>query len=87
MRVKHHLTIRATCPINGNTDFYQATVSSNWLIPVEEVLAAAEALRLEPIFQEDLTKELKIALDSGDLRGVRVKTIGTHSGVRTVCRA
>jgi hypothetical protein len=46
-------------------------------IPVEDILAVAERLTAEPIFQEELTVKLASRL------GAEVTTVGVHSGVET----
>ncbi len=77
MIVRHHLRVTAVCPVDGLPDVYEATVETSRVIRVEDILAAADQLRTERIYQEDLTVRLARAL------GAQVTTIGWHSGIRT----
>lgn len=81
MICEHELDIKATCPVNGDTDFYSCTVRTDRVVKVEDILAAAAGFAGRTIFQEELTAEMAATL------GVEVETVGYHSGVRTTVRA
>jgi len=79
VKVVHTLKVRGICPVDQLPDEYTVRVVTRRVIPVEEILAQVEKLTKEPIFQEDLTQKLHRAL------ACTVRSIGYHSGVRTVC--
>jgi hypothetical protein len=81
MRVRHSLTVLSACPVDGQRDVYEVEVEVDFVLPVEHILAAVSRLTKEALFQEALTERLAREL------GARVRTIGTHSGVKTVCEA
>lgn len=64
----------ALCPNDGAAITYKITVASDTMLPVEDIIAAVEDLP-SPIYQEDLTAKLAIALQ----RPVRVEA--SHQGV------
>lgn len=80
MIVRHELTMRRSCPVNGGRDTYQVTIESTRLIHVETILAAVSVIP-ETTFQEDATEALASSLDC------TVTTVGYHSGVKTTCTA
>jgi len=65
---------RGTCPINGRSDKYYATIETKKFIIVEDLLAYCEANKEKPIFQEAWTKKL------AEKFGVSVTLIGYHRG-------
>ena len=79
MKIKHELTHFAQCP-HGGEDCYTITVKTDRLLPVEDILAALKEMP-QPIYQEDLTRQLAERVRA------RVKTVGLHSGVETTCVA
>jgi hypothetical protein len=81
MITTHELWTQCTCPVDQSTDTYLVQVQTTRMLPVEEILAAARALREVAIFQEEYTQRLARQL------GARVTTLGYHSGVRTRCVA
>jgi hypothetical protein len=81
MRARHSLTVLSACPVDGQRDVYEVEVEVDFVLPVEHILAAVARLTKESLFQEALTERLAREL------GARVRTSGTHSGVRTVCEA
>jgi hypothetical protein len=84
MRVRHHVVIRSSCPVNGDPDVYDCWVYARRVVLCEEVLAAVEAETKGPIYQEALTQAL------ADRLGCQVKSVGTHCRGRVttavVCR-
>lgn len=80
MIVEHELDVVALCPADGKADFYRVTVRARRVIPVEAILAEAEAFRGRKLYQEELTQELHRAL------AAEVETVGHHSGVKTTVR-
>lgn len=80
IEIEHRVTLTAKCPKDGSDDHYNTLITVNRVLPVEDILAAAESLAQEPIFQEDLTRQLAFGL------AAEVTTHGIHSGVYTTCR-
>lgn len=78
MHVTHELTINARCPKDDAFDHYAVTVETDRTVAVEDILKAAKDLP-EKIFQEEITQRLAEALSC------KVRTVGTHSGVKTTC--
>lgn len=76
---EYRLEVTAVCPVDKKPDVYLCTVRAGRTIPVEDILKAAGKLRTEPLYQEDLTRELHRAL------AAEVETVGWHSGVMTRC--
>lgn len=79
MLVRHYMTVTASCPVDEKPDHYEAIVECARVVKVEDILAAVERLKGQPIFQEQLTQELARSL------GAKVTTTGYHSGVKTIC--
>lgn len=77
MLVEHKFSVSATCPIDGKRDAYTVWIVLDRAIPVEEIVAKAQAIITEPILQEHLTEKLS------ELFGCRVKTLGMHGSVET----
>lgn len=77
MIIEHTLEISALCPVDGKPDVYRCVVTTSRVIEVEAILKAAESLRGQKLYQEQLTQELHRVL------AARVETIGSHSGVST----
>lgn len=84
MKVRHHVIIQSTCPVDRSEDRYDCYVYSRRLLKCEDVIAAVGQLTTAPVFQELLTQRL------ADVLGCKVKTSGLHvrGTVRTtvVCR-
>lgn len=76
----HEMAFSRSCPVNDGIDHYNLTISTTKLVKVEDILAAVEKLPAKA-FQEHLTSALASML------GVRVTTVGHHSGVKTTCTA
>jgi hypothetical protein len=81
IKVVYRTEIAAICPVDGSRDIYRVTIRSDWLIPVEEILATIAAATGDPVYQENLTQTL------ADEIGAKVITTGRHSGVETRCTA
>jgi hypothetical protein len=74
MKVRHYVEIRATCPVNGDADRYDAFVYvEGRVLRCEDVAEAVEQLTREPVYQETLTQAL------ADRLGAKVKTVGRHT--------
>ena len=71
------MTISARCPVDKKLDTYSAEFSTDRVVKVEDILAAVNRVAEREIFQEDLTVLLAREL------GVKVTTVGYHSGVLT----
>ena len=78
MIVTHEPAMQARCPRDNAIDRYTVTVEATRIVPVEDILAAIAALP-EPLFQEEITVRIAIAI------GCKVTPVGYHSGVRTTC--
>jgi hypothetical protein len=82
MKTLMNLDVEAKCPVDGETIKLAVTVDcGNETLMVEDLLATIAELVKQPIIQENFTRLLSHRLD------MRVKTIGTHSGVTITCEA
>jgi hypothetical protein len=82
MKTRHHIVIRASCPVDNTEDRYDTFVYVNGrVLKCEEIAAAAEELTREPVFQEQLTQLL------ANKFCCKVKTRDRHraGGIETVC--
>lgn len=83
MITRHEFHLDGMCPVDESTDRYDVVVVTSRLIPVEMVLKVArEVAANEPAYQEEITREI-----ANRLGGVKVTTVGVHSGVKTTCEA
>ncbi len=78
MKITHEFRMVGKCPVDDAQDFYEVTVSTDKMIPVERILLAARALEF-PDFQESVTAKLAAAIQC------TVTTVCYHSGVKTTC--
>lgn len=79
IEVKHKFTVHAKCPVNGDDDYYDCTITVYRTLPVERINEVILELTQEPIFQEDLTEELAMRLEAS------VVSEGSHGNVLTRC--
>lgn len=79
IEVKHKFTINATCPVNGDDDYYDCTITVYRTVPVESITEVIRDLTQKPIMQEELTEELAMRLEAS------VVTVGDHGNVQTTC--
>ncbi len=82
MLTEHRLTIEAKCPVDDTTDTYNVYVRTTSLMGIEEIKAVVAGVTTEPLYQEDLTRNLGEQL----IDVTEVETHGIHSGVYTTCR-
>lgn len=83
MKNSYEVEVKAQCPVNpGDTDLYVFVLESESIIPVEKIneFFKTEASK-KNVYQEDLTRLCSTTL------GVKVKSIGWHSGVKVVSEA
>ena len=78
MIVTHEIRVCGLCPVNGERDFYDVTITTTKVIKVEAIIELVGAI-VWPIFQEDMTQML------ADVLKCRVRSVGYHSGVKTTC--
>jgi hypothetical protein len=83
VKVTHQFQVRALCPVDGSEDAYEAEFTTNSIVPVETLLAAAAKFSGQVIFQEELTRQLFNEFHTVWRVGGRLATVGTHSGVVT----
>lgn len=81
MRVTHTLTVAAVCPVDGLPDVYEATVTAERVVKVEDILKIAASFARRKVYQEQVTSEMARKL------GCSVRTVGYHSGVKTEVEA
>jgi hypothetical protein len=81
MITRHEFRLVGTCPQDNGPDHYEVMVETGVVSPVETIIAKAQLIATERIFQEALTERLARNLSA------RVTTIGHHSGVKTTCTA
>ena len=75
--IQYEFQIVAQCPVADVVDVYEATLRCREQIDVEKILQHVAPYALKKIYQEHLTQELAALLPG------KLKTVGTHSGVRT----
>jgi hypothetical protein len=78
VRVDHYLEAVAVCPVDKAGDRYDVRVRVRRVLLVEDIWKAVRAAGAEPLTQEAFTQEL------ARLLAARVRTVGYHSGVKTV---
>lgn len=76
----YQLEITCKCPVDDMPDVYQLTVTSQRVIPVEDILAAVKKLSEQKLYQEDLCQALHRKINACCV------LIGFHSGVRVTSR-
>jgi GTP cyclohydrolase I len=81
VRVRHHLTVTAVCPVDGLPDVYAVTVEAERVVRVEDILRVARTFAKRRLYQEQLTEEMARKLSA------TVRSVGFHSGVRTEVEA
>jgi len=77
MRVTYSLEITAICPVDSKPDVYECVIESRRVIPVEDILKAAQTVKNMVSYQEEICQELHRSL------ACCVRLTGYHSGVRT----
>lgn len=78
MIVEYELDVTCLCPVDSLPDNYRMTVAARRSIPVETIIAAAQAESQKKMYQEDLCQQLHRTINA------QVTLTGWHSGVRTV---
>lgn len=74
MKVVHRLQIHAACPSDRLGDVYDCEVHAERVIPVEDIIAAADEAAAMVIYQEDLADWLRRKLRA------RIVLRGSHFG-------
>lgn len=77
MKTTHRLQVKAVCPVDNKSDVYDCRIVTSRIIPVEDILAAVDAVKEEKVFQEVLCERLAREL------ACEVTLVGIHSGVST----
>ena len=78
MLVTHEIQVYGRCPVDGQSDTYDVTVTTRKIIKVEDIIEAINSIQW-PVFQEEMTQQL------ADRLGCRVRSVGYHSGIKTMC--
>lgn len=78
MNVTHRLGFLARCPVTSGWDWYECEVTTDRLIPVEDIKKLTDSYSKTEIYQENLCQELANKL------GAQVTLRGEHSSVKTV---
>lgn len=73
------LTATCSCPVDDGLDVYEVTIVTSRIIPVETVKSVIEIQGNTKQFQELFTSNVAREL------GVKVITVGWHSGIKTTC--
>ena len=81
MKATYEFSVKAECPVDAAIIEFAVTVTADWMITVEELLAHCHALTNTAIMQEPFTEALASRLQA------QVTTTGTHSGVKITCSA
>lgn len=79
MDVTYEFQTRVTCPVDGERILLAVSVRSDEMIPVEDLLRSVADITASPVMQEPFTEIL------AHRWGVRVSTVGVHSGVKITC--
>jgi NADPH-dependent 7-cyano-7-deazaguanine reductase QueF len=77
MRCRYSLQVECACPNDDLSDIYDVVVEAERTIEVEKIIAFAESMRAEKMFQENLTVLMARTLNA------KVTSVGWHYGVRT----
>lgn len=76
--IVYDFTLTAVCPVDSTTvDVYEATLRTDTMIEVEELIRIARKHEHLGIYQEELTATIHAAIGHGELT-----TVGTHSGIK-----
>lgn len=76
----YETTLTARCPNDEKVvDIYMVTIESRRIVECERILKVIGMLRDTIFFQEEITQQIAQELAPG----VRVRTDGIHSGVKT----
>ena len=79
---KYEVEVFARCPVTPScVDVYAFTIETERVIEVEKIIAFFFGEKRKPVFQEALTRQCAVAL------GVRVTSVGYHSGVKVTSTA
>ena len=81
MKVTYTTYAKPRCPVDHKLDNYEVTIISDRVIMAEILNETLKEWATKEAFQEDFTVELAREF------GCYVRTVGTHSGVRTVAEA
>lgn len=83
MKNTYEIEVRAQCPVNNeDVDVYVFIITAQEIIEVERITAFfREHAGNRDVFQEELTRLAAVRL------GARVRSFGTHSGVKVTCEA
>lgn len=83
MKNTYEYEVRAQCPVNpSDTDLYAFTIESESIVEVEKIVEFfKKEAGQKQVFQEVLTQKCAVTL------GVKVRSVGFHSGVKVTCEA
>lgn len=76
---RYYFELSGLCPNGQLKDRYECVLSSDAIIPVEDIVAFAKGLRKRKIFQEEIADLLRNEFQS------IVTVTGFHHGVKIVC--
>ena len=79
MRNKYTVKFTSKCPNDNEDIHYEATIITNSMIMVEDIVSFSKTFLLKPYYQEDITQEFFNKFLCS------VKTFGTHQGVKLEC--
>tara|TARA_R110002050_G_scaffold147152_2_gene272914 strand:+ start:739 stop:993 length:255 start_codon:yes stop_codon:yes gene_type:complete len=69
-------SFRGTCPVDGKSDKYRATINTDMFVEINDLLKFCEKREGTPIFQEQHTEDLQKHF------GGVVTIVGYHKGVK-----
>tara|TARA_R110000751_G_C13655009_1_gene468494 strand:- start:509 stop:751 length:243 start_codon:yes stop_codon:yes gene_type:complete len=78
VKVKYSFQLECSCPVDSLSDLYEVEITSTKTIRVEDILMTVETINKND-FQENITLAISREIPA------TVKTIGYHSGIKTVC--
>jgi len=79
MRNKYTVKFTSKCPNDNEDIHYEATIITNSMIMVEDIVSFSKTFLIKPYYQEDITQEFF------DRFLCSVKTFGIHQGVKLEC--
>ena len=80
MRNKYTVKFTSKCPNDNEDIHYEATIITNSMIMVEDIVSFSKTFFLKPHYQEDITQEFF------DQFCGTIKTFGIHQGVKLECK-
>ena len=79
--IEYQTEMTAKCPVDGTTDNYTVTITTNTMIPVETINKILSLYKDLTIYQEQLTVYL------ANILRAEIRTVGHHRNVKITATA